>query len=219
MTNKASAAKIEERWHQFTNQDSLSAEQRDRFKTYAQLLHEWNKKFNITAVADIPSIISHHFQDSLRLAVAIDIAQLSCIVDVGSGGGFPGIPLAIKYPHLKVILIEVNHKKIQFLDAVIEAVQLHDQVTIYDHDWRTFLRTTDFNVDCICARASLQPEELLRMFKPASPYKDVLLVYWASTKWEPSDKVRPFIQEDVTYKVGHKERRLVVLKKADRMTV
>jgi 16S rRNA (guanine527-N7)-methyltransferase len=213
MTKNASAAKIEQRWLQFINQDSLSKEELARFKTYAQLLYEWNQKFNITAVEDIPAIISHHFQDSLRLSTALDISTLSTLVDVGSGGGFPGIPLAIKYPHLKVILIEVSHKKVQFLEEVIGQLGLEDQVSIYDRDWRTFLRTSDFDVDVICARASLQPEELLRMFKPGSPYKDGLLVYYASKQWEPSEKVRPFVQEFVTYKVGHKSRRLALLKR------
>lgn len=213
MTKNASAAKIEERWLQFINQDSLSNEELARFKTYAKLLYEWNQKFNITAVEEIPAIISHHFQDSLRLATALDISALSTLVDVGSGGGFPGIPLAIKYSHLKVILIEVSNKKVQFLEEVIRQLGLEDQVSIYDRDWRTFLRTSDFDVDCICARASLQPEELLRMFKPGSPYKDSLLVYWASKLWEPSEKVRPFVQEYVTYKVGHKSRRLALLKR------
>ncbi len=213
MTKKASAAQIEARWLQFINQDSLSNKELDRFKMYAQLLYEWNQKFNITAVEEIPSIISHHFQDSLRLATAVDIASFSCIADVGSGGGFPGIPLAIKYPHLKVILIEVSQKKVQFLSTVIERLGLEDQVSICDKDWRTFLRTTDFKIDCICARASLQPEELLRMFKPASPYKDALLVYWASKLWEPSEKVKPFVLEYATYKVGHKTRRLALLKR------
>ncbi len=213
MTKKASAAKIEERWHQFTTQDDLSKEQLENFKVYAQLLSEWNKKFNITAVQDIPSIISYHFQDSLRLAAALDISKLSCVVDVGSGGGFPGIPLAIKHSHLQIILIEVSYKKIQFLDAVIQKLNLGDRITVFDKDWRTFLRTTDFDVDCICARASLHPEELLRMFKPGSPYKNTLLVYWASKNWEPTEKVQPFIQEYVSYKVGHKSRRLVLLRK------
>lgn len=213
MTKNASAAKTEQRWLQFVDQDSLSQQELARFKTYAQLLYEWNQKFNITAVEDIPAIISHHFQDSLRLATAVDMQNMKTLVDVGSGGGFPGIPLAIKHPHLKVILIEVSHKKIQFLDEVIEQLGLQDQVSIYDKDWRTFLRTTEFKVDCIVARASLQPEELLRMFKPGSPYKDALLVYYASKNWEPSDQVRPFIEEFVTYKVGHKSRRLVLLRR------
>ncbi|EKD48440.1 MAG: 16S rRNA methyltransferase GidB [uncultured bacterium] len=213
MTKNASAAKIEERWLQFINQDSLSQQELARFKTYAKLLYEWNQKFNITAVEEIPAIISHHFQDSLRLAIAIDISKISTLVDVGSGGGFPGIPLAIKHPHLKIILIEVSHKKIQFLEEVIGQLGLQDQVSIFDNDWRTFLRTTHFEVDVICARASLQPEELLRMFKPASPYKDALLVYWASSLWEPSDLVRPYIQEYVEYKVGNKGRRLAMLKR------
>lgn len=213
MTKDTVAAKVARRWEQLNTQEHLSPEQLAQFKQYAQLLVAWNKRFNITAVTDIPSIITDHFQDSLRLAKLIDVSSLKSIVDVGSGGGFPGIPLAIKYPHLHVILIEVSAKKIQFLDTVIQSLGLEDRVSIFDQDWRTFLRTTDFAVDCICARASLSPQELMRMFKPASPYKDTLLVYWASKTWEPTDAVRPFVSQEASYKVGNKSRKLVALRK------
>ncbi len=203
----------EKQWHQFIQQESLSAEQADVFKRYAQLLREWNEKTNLTTVTSIPSIISYHFRDSLQLARAIDMSTITGLADVGAGAGFPGIPLAIKYSHLQVTLIEVSYKKIQFLDAVITALDLGDRVSVYDKDWRTFLRTTDFDIQLICARASLQPKELLRMFKPASPYKQVTLVYWASQEWEALDKERPFIQEYVPYKVGTRYRRLIVMRK------
>ena len=213
MSIKSLAEKTELRWQQFSKQDDLSDQELAQFKTYASLLVAWNKKFNITAVEEIPAIITHHFQDSLRLNQALDLSGSKTIVDVGSGGGFPGIPLAIKYPHLHIILIEVSRKKLEFLQAVIDALGLSERVSLFDNDWRTFLRTTDFDVDYVCARASLQPEELLRMFKPGSPYKDATLVYWASKNWEPSDKVRPFVHEYVTYKVGHKSRRLALLRR------
>ncbi len=203
----------EKLWRQFIQQESLSIEQADAFKRYAELLREWNKKTNLTTVTSIPSIISYHFRDSLKLARAVDMSTITALADVGAGAGFPGIPLAIKYPHLHVTLIEVSFKKIQFLDAVITALDLEDRVSVYDKDWRTFLRTTDFDIQLICARASLQPKELLRMFKPASPYKNATLVYWASQEWEGLEKEKSFIQEYVPYKVGMRYRRLIVMRK------
>ena len=213
MGKNAQTAKIEERWQRFAKEETLSSAQLEAFKRYAELLIEWNEKSNLTTVIELPSIISYHFQDSLRLARIVDVTSLSSIADVGAGGGFPGIPLAIKYPHLSVVLIEVSFKKIQFLDEIITTLNLGDRVSIYDKDWRTFLRITDFEIDLFCARASLQPEELLRMFKPSSSYRATYLVYWASHEWEPSAKVAPFIQKEASYKVGNRHRRLILIEK------
>ena len=213
MTKEASKANNEHLWNRFADQESLTPAQLEQFKAYAALLQEWNEKINLTAIDGIKSIINYHFQDSLRLSKAIDLKKISSIADAGTGAGFPGIPLAIVHPNLHVLLIEVSHKKIQFLDAIITALELGDRVSVYDKDWRTFLRTTDFEIECICARASVLPGELIRMFKPGSPYKDAMLVYWASMEWEPSDKVRHLIEEYVPYEVGNKSRRLVVMKR------
>lgn len=204
--------KIDKRWQQFIDQEGLSTAQADSFKRYADLLREWNEQIGLTTITEIPSIISYHFQDSLTLAQIVDLTKINSVADVGAGGGFPGIPLAIKYPHLQVMLIEVSFKKIQFLDAVITALDLADRVSVYDKDWRTFLRTTDFEIELFCARASLQPEELLRMFKPASPYRLAKLVYWASKEWEPSEKVNSFIEKKISYEVGNRYRQLILLK-------
>ena len=146
------------------------------------------------------------------LSKAIDLSAITTICDVGTGAGFPGIPLAIKYPQLRVILLEVSHKKIDFLDLVINKLEL-DNVEIYPHDWRTFLRTTDDSVNLFCARASLQPEELIRLFKPGCSYKDATLVYWAASDWLPVGKEESFIKKEVPYSVGNKKRKLVVLAK------
>ncbi len=213
MIKEASKAKNDHLWNAFAVQESLTHVQLEKFKTYAALLEEWNEKINITTIGGIPSIIHYHFQDSLSLSKAIDLKRASSIADAGTGGGFPGIPLAIAYPHLEVLLIEVSYKKIQFLDAVITALDLGGRITIFDKDWRSFLRTTDFKIDYICARASLQPDELIRMFKPGSPYKEATLIYWASMEWEPTDKVRHLIEKYVPYKVGNKTRRLVAMKR------
>ncbi len=204
---------IQSLWKQFAVSDSLRPEQLEQFKMYDDLLQEWNEKINLTTIASTASIIPYHFQDSLRLDMIVDIAHCSTIVDVGTGGGFPGIPLAIKYPHLEIILIEVSDKKIRFLDAVITELKLQDRVSIFDKDWRTFLRTTDFTVDLFCARASLSPEELIRMFKPGCVYKDSKVVYWASKEWQPNEEEKHFIQKSVEYIVGSKTRKLVLFER------
>jgi 16S rRNA (guanine527-N7)-methyltransferase len=195
-------------WKAFKERQNLTDKQLEQFKTYYQMLIDTNDLHNLTAITNLSEIIKYHFEDSLALKDAIDIAKLNSIADVGSGGGFPAIPLKIVYPHLSVLLIEVSNKKVRFLLDVIDTLNL-DKCDIYDLDWRTFLRKTNYALELFCARASLQPEELLRMFKPASPYKASKLIYWASKYWQPEGAEAQYITADVPYTIGLKERRLV----------
>ena len=163
----------------------------------------------MTAITDIKEIISYHFQDSLRLADAVDLASIQMLADVGTGAGFPGIPLKLKYPDLQVILIEVTRKKINFLEMVINTLGL-EGIQVFPFDWRTFIRSTEYPVDLICARASLQLDELFRMFKPTCPYNQATLVYWATQGWQPLEQERRYLQKIVPYTVGKKARKLVL---------
>ena len=200
-------------WQQFAAQEQLSDEQLQKFQRYADLLLEWNEKSNLTAITSLQRVITDHFQASLALGHAIDLSTISSLAAVGTGGGFPGIPLAILYPHISVMLIEVNHKKVRFLQEVTKQLQLAN-VAISDYDWRTFLRQTEYDIELFCARASLQPEELLHMFKPSCRYRNAQLVYWASQQWQPGKQVVPFIVGDVSYAVDKKQRRLIVMRSA-----
>ena len=179
-------------WQEFSNYYRLNDHQVEQFRRFYTMLLATNDIHNLTAITDLSKVLTDHFQDSLALAKAVDLKSIYSLADIGSGGGFPAIPLKIVYPHLKIVLIEVNHKKIEFLNEIISSLGLTDS-HISGIDWRNFLRKTDFEIDIFCARASLQPEELIRMFKPASPYKDAQLVYWASRHWEPLPRVASFI--------------------------
>ena len=183
----------------------------DLFREYYSRLVATNKIHNLTAITDLDNVISDHFDDSLALIRAIDCASLRGLADVGTGAGFPGIPLKIIYPELPLFLIEVNGKKRAFLQELVDAFSLSD-VVISELDWRTFLRSTDYPIDLFCARASLHPDELIRMFKPSSPYKEGTLVYWAASHWQPSTQVEKYCERIIAYKVGDKKRILVLLK-------
>ena len=195
-------------WQDFIDQEKLSSTQADQFEQFLLMLLDWSEKINLTTITNLKSIIAYHFQDSLSLGHATDVHKISSLADVGTGGGFPGIPLKIKYPHLHIVLIEVKHKRRVFLQEVIHKLKL-EGIEIYPHDWRTFLRKTEMDIDMVCARASLQPSELMRMFKPSSPYKDATLVYWAAKDWEPEKKELPFIKQSFDYQVGRRKRKLI----------
>ena len=180
------------------NKYALTDELIVKFERYLKLLIEWNEKFNLTAITDPAAIIAHHFDDSLALAKHIDLNTVHCTADIGTGAGFPGIPLKILFPHLTMVLIEVNNKKRTFLEHIINELAL-EHVIIYPLEWRTFLRVTNYPIDYFFARASLQPEELIRIFKPISPYKKATLIYWASQHWISNKPEAPFIEKEITY--------------------
>jgi 16S rRNA (guanine(527)-N(7))-methyltransferase RsmG len=201
---------IERAWQDLQNEVSLSPEQLDQLKRYYLLLISWNEQMNLTTITEPRQMIAYHLHDSLRVGDFMDMNSIHVLADVGTGGGFPGIPLKVRYPHLTVYLLEVNHKKVRFLATVIKELGLTD-VHLIDLDWRTFLRKTALPIDLFCARASLAPEELLRMFKPACPYNNALLIYWASTTWQASKAVVPQVKNEIPYEVGNKKRKFVFL--------
>jgi len=194
-------------WDTFFERIQATKAQQEQFKQYYALLQEYNEIHSLTAITDFKKVLEDHFEDSLALGLFVDCSKIQTLADVGSGAGFPGLPLKIMYPHLRVILIEVNQKKVSFLRTVVEKLGL--EVVVVDLDWRTFLRQCDEHVDIFCARASLQVEELVRVFMPSSCYKHAVLVYWASEKWKPNEKLGKFIEKEARYSIGDKKRKLI----------
>lgn len=197
-------------WEDFQENEKLTSEQLAQFQKYANYLLECNELFNLTAITDLSGVVRQHFQDSLALAKFVDMAQIKTIADIGTGGGFPGIPLKIMYPHLNVVLMEVTKKKQDFLTDVVKILGL-ENVEICGLDWRTFLRTTKFDIDTFVTRAALNDLELSRLFKPGCVYKNATLVYWASKDWEPHTKIEPSISKVESYRLGNKDRRLIFM--------
>lgn len=195
----------------FQKETNLSDEHVAAFEKYAHFLMESNEEFNLTAIRDLAGVMRQHFQDSIALAQATDLTKIKSIADVGTGAGFPAIPLKILYPHLTVYLIEVTKKKQNFLLEVVKLLGLTD-VHIVDADWRTFLRTTTYDIDMFVTRAALDEVELIRMFQPSCFYKNRELVYWVTDLWEPHKKAIPLISRRFDYKLGKKSRQLAFFK-------
>ena len=108
---------------------SLNKEQYDQFYAYMLLLIEWNEKINLTAITEPQEIILKHFVDSLTIAKYIEEGKT--IIDMGTGAGFPGIPLKIYRNDVKVVLADSLNKRIKFLNEVIEKLQLKNIETIH----------------------------------------------------------------------------------------
>lgn len=102
-----------------------------QFIKYYEILVEWNSFMNLTGITEYEEVVQKHFVDSLVLSKAIDVNQLESLIDVGTGAGFPGIPLKIAYPHLQVTLLDSLQKRIKFLDEVVNQLGLENVETIH----------------------------------------------------------------------------------------
>lgn len=104
---------------------SLSPRQLEQFDAYASLLAEWNEKMNLTRVPP-EEFVPLHFLDSLTVLSAVPVGPGNRLIDVGTGAGFPGVPLKIAIPGLEVTLLDATRKRLDFLSAVIEELGLED---------------------------------------------------------------------------------------------
>jgi len=164
--------------------NNLADNQEQQFEKYKDLLLEWNQKFNLTAITNPQDIQKKHFEDSLLFAEAIkfggfnlnEISYRLSLADVGSGGGFPGIPLKIAYPNLEVTLIEATGKKCLFLKEVIKQLNL-TEINVVNTRAEDLVRNPNFRgrFDIITARAVSSLDNLTKWTRPLLKSKGVLI--------------------------------------------
>ena len=103
---------------------SIDEDQKSKFAKYYSLLLEKNKVMNLTRITDEEEIIIKHFVDSLMIAKVVEMEKEESLIDVGTGAGFPGIPIKIIWPEIKVTLLDSLDKRVGFLKEVIEELEL-----------------------------------------------------------------------------------------------
>jgi 16S rRNA (guanine527-N7)-methyltransferase len=110
--------------HDLLNLD-LTADQQHAFEHYLRALIDWNERINLTAITDPLEVEMRHFLDSLSVLKAVALPAGTRVIDVGTGAGFPGLPLKILCPQIQLTLLEATGKKATFLQHVIEQLALH----------------------------------------------------------------------------------------------
>lgn len=139
----------------------LNDKQITQFLTYYELLVEWNKFMNLTAITDFKEVVQKHFVDSLSIVKALDQKYLQTgnisVIDIGTGAGFPGIPLKIVFSGLNITLLDSLNKRIKFLDNVIEELSLKDIKAIHGRAedyarWENFREQYDICVSRAVAK-------------------------------------------------------------------
>lgn len=109
----------------------LTDMQSNQFKKYYELLIDWNSKINLTAITDYDEVRIKHFEDSISIKDVYDMNSINSIIDIGSGAGFPGIPIKILFPHINITLLDSLNKRINFLNLVINELKLDNICAVH----------------------------------------------------------------------------------------
>lgn len=163
---------------------SLTENQLNKLDKFYNLLIEWNEKINLTRITEEKEVYLKHFYDSLTISKVIDLSTKETLCDVGTGAGFPGIVLKIVYPNLKITLVDSLLKRVNYLNSIINDLELSDVKAIHS-------RGEDFKekFDVVTARAVANIEKLLNFTMHLVKKDGVFIAMKGNIDEELSDEV------------------------------
>lgn len=153
----------------------VTAEQSEKFQVYMETLLEWNEKLNLTAITEPDEVVEKHFLDSLALLLACKPKEGGKLLDIGTGAGFPGVPLKIVRPDLQVTLLDGSNKRLNFLGELcgrlgIEGKRVHKRAEEAGLD-----RSMRESYDIVTARAVAQLRVLCEYCLPLVKMKGIFV--------------------------------------------
>ncbi|MDI6453667.1 16S rRNA (guanine(527)-N(7))-methyltransferase RsmG [Peloplasma aerotolerans] len=157
---------------------SLDEKQEEQFEKYYAFLIEYNKKINLTRITEKKEVYYKHFYDSLTIVQTVDMANINSICDMGSGAGFPSIPLKIIYPDLDVTIIDSLNKRITFLNELTNLLEISNVHLIHDRI-ETFAIKHQKKYDLVIARALGNMQLITEMGLPMTKPGGYLVAYKA----------------------------------------
>ena len=195
-----------------------------RFDRYLELLQEWNKKINLTAITEREEVYLKHFYDSITAGLYVNFKEgVPSLCDVGSGAGFPSIPLKIMYPNMRITIVDSLNKRIQFLQTIVDELGLED-VHLYHDRAETFGQNSEFRAsfNFVTARAVARMNVLAELCLPLIKKDGVFIAMKASNTEEElieatkaiatlGGKLREDIQFELPKDAG--ERHIVLIDK------
>jgi len=175
---------------------ALTATQMAQFATYYAYLIEWNQKMNLTAITEEKDVYLKHFFDSVALAFETDLTTDRHLCDVGSGAGFPSIPLKIVFPELDITIVDSLNKRITFLNNLVAALHL-DGVHLYHDRAETFGQNPQFRgqFDYVTARAVARLNILTELCLPLVKKSGYFYALKAAKSEEEFVEAKPAISQ------------------------
>lgn len=202
----------------------ITEEKMQQFELYLSLLQEWNEKINLTAITSEEEAYLKHFYDSVSAGWYVDFSQgVHSLCDVGSGAGFPSIPLKILYPGLQLTIVDSLKKRIGFLETLVNELGLSN-VSLYHDRAETFGQKKQFRdaFDFVTARAVARMSVLAELCLPLTKKQGTFIAMKAAHASEELDEAKKAIamlggkvREDVTFDLPHGagERHIILIDK------